>query len=53
MYKFNDKSLERYRYKQKQNLRLKPLGYTCMLYSVTNQILSVIAPIFLKLVFVI
>ena len=48
MYKFNDKSLARWQTKTKP---MKPLGYTCMLCSVTKT-LSVIAPIFHKLVFV-
>ena len=36
MYKFYNKSLARYRYKQKQTPRILDLGYTYMLYSVTT-----------------
>ena len=50
-YNFNDKSLARYRYKQKQTPWNLDLGYTCITL-LTHQILSVITPIFLKLVFV-
>ena len=48
MYKFNAKRLARYRYKQNQN----PLHLWLDLYDlVSHQTLSVIAPIFLKIVF--
>ena len=48
MYKFNDKSLARYRYKQNQN----PSTRLDLYDVVSHQTLSVIAPIFLKMVFV-
>ena len=48
MYKFNDKSLARYRYKQNQN----PSTRLDLYDLVSHQTLSVIAPIFLKMVFV-
>ena len=51
MYKFNDKSLARYRYKQKQSLWNLWAILVCAILS--DQILSVSAPTFLKLVFVI
>ena len=40
MYKFYNKSLARYRYKQKQTPRILDLGYTYMLYSVTTLVSS-------------
>ena len=48
MYKFNDKSLARYRYKQNQN----PSTRLDLYDVVSHQTLSVIAPTFLKMVFV-
>ena len=44
MYKFNDKSLARYNYKQKQTPWNLDVGYALL----SHQTLSVIAPIFLK-----
>ena len=41
MYKFKDKSLARYRYKQKQTPWNLDLGYTCMLYSVTKLVSNI------------
>ena len=50
MYKFNDKSLARCRYKQKKSpQKTRPRLHLYALLS--HQTLSVIAPIFLKLVF--
>ena len=47
MYKFNDKSLARYWYKQKQT-PLKPRPRLHLYALLSHQTLSVIAPIFLK-----
>ena len=47
MYKFNDKSLARYRYKQKAN-PLKPRRGLHLYALLSHQTLSLIAPIFLK-----
>ena len=44
MYKFNAKSLARYRYKQKQTPWNLDVGYTCTYALLSHQTLSVIAP---------
>ena len=48
MYKFNDKILARYKYKQKQTPWNLDVGYVHLYALLSHQTLSVIAPIFLK-----